>query len=502
MNVRHASQCAGFYRFVLRYIRSFAITFTVMMAASALANIRELPIPGDAIDQQRIQSAPLSNGWVVFVWEDQSGTNSEVRYRLFNPANEQYSFIRTANAEAAGDQVDPVIAPLFDGGFIIAFASRDPAGDYDVKFRRFDFTGFPDGPNDVLVNTTTGGQQQHPDITTLDNGEFVIAFSGPGGTGQDLFFRRFSAVGLPLDGSEIPLNTFGNDPVTIGDQGGVRVDTFPEGGWMAAFEDYATGELYGIRFSNSGVPYNDPEGSAEEFFFVLNEVTVHDQFEPALAAFGDEAFAVAFNSDTDGTAAGRRVQLRIFDSGGPGTGDIAVGDPSLRSQDAEVALINGPNLVVAWKSLELVGGSPVWSIYAQVFSLNGTPQGAPLFLHADQLINRSRPKVNPWLDGGFSVVWETGEAGGSVAGRTVAPVSGSPGMMGIALMGAPGAQTYQVSFLGFPGECYELQSADILNNWSAILTTNTPTGIFLYVDLEGAVTPHRFFRVKRKLSGL
>lgn len=75
-------------------------------------------------------------------------------------------------------------------------------------------------------------------------------------------------------------------------------------------------------------------------------------------------------------------------------------------------------------------------------------------------------------------------------------------MMGVLLSGPPESLEYRISFLGFPGECYELQSADELNNWSTVFTTNAPAGSFQYVDPDGAITPNRFFRVMRKLSGL
>ncbi|GEM_PF-2392967 len=476
---------------------------TLAFVSGATANIRELDVagPGSA-DQQRVQSALLNNGTIVFVWEDRSGTDSEIRYRLFKPATSVFSAIQTANAASPGDQVDPVITPLFNGGFAIAFASRVADADYDVLFRRFDSAGVALDVADVAVNTTTAGSQQHPDITTLDDGSFVVAFSGPGSDGQDLFFRRFSPAGGALDVAEVELNAFGLDAVVAGDQAGVKIDTFPEGGWMAVFEDRASDDLYGVRFSNAGAPYRDPNGAIDEFYFLLNKATANEQFAPSLAAFGDEQFAVVYNSDTDGTAAGRRVLLRIFNSGGPVTGDIQVGAANQRSQDADVAPIGGPNLAVAWKTLEPAGGGDVWSVYSQVFTLGGSPLGTPLFMHSDQSINHARPHVIPWLDGGFATVWETGGAGGTVGARTVAPSTASPGMMSAFLTGPSEAQVYQISFIGFPGECYELQATDTLNNWSTILTTNAPSGSFLYADPDGAATPHRFFQVKRKLSGL
>jgi hypothetical protein len=474
--------------------------FSMAFASVVTANIRELEIAGPAsTDQQRVRSTLLNNGMIVFAWEDQSGSDSDVHYRLFNPATSVFSAILTANVTTDGDQADPVITSLFNGGFAIAFASRPVGGDYDVLFRRFDSSGVALDVADVPVNTIVADSQQHPDITTLDDGSFVVAFSGPTGSGQDIFFRRFSPVGVALDAAEVLLNAFGLDAVTAGDQGGVKIDTFPEGGWMAVFEDRGSDDLYGVRFSNAGTPYQDPDGATDEFYFRLNDASANEQFGPSLAAFGDEQFAVVYNSDTDGTATGRRVLLRIFNSGGPVTGEILVGAANRRSQDADAAFIDGPNLAVAWTTLEPTGGGDVWSVYSQIFTLGGSPIGAPLFMHTDQSLNHGRPHVIPWLDGGFTTVWESGN---TVGARTVAPSTASPGVMSAFLAGPSETQTYQISFLGFPGECYELQAADALNNWSTILTTNAPTGGFFYTDPDGATTPHRFFQVKRKLSGL
>lgn len=484
--------------------RSLVAVGLVTAATAGWANIRELAISDGAIDQQRIQSTLLNNGSMVFVWEDQSGGDSEVKFRIFTPSTGQFSLIRTVNFDAAGDQVDPVVAPLANGGFAVAFASRPVAGDYDVKFRRFDFTGGAIDAGDLPVNVTTTGAQQHPSIARLDNGNLVIAFSGPGNSGQDLFHRQFDTGGSPVGAVDLSLNALGRDAVASGDQGAVKVGAFAEGGWMAVFEDRSTGELFGIRFNNAGVPFADPQGSAgDEYYFRLNEATANDQFAPALAAFGDEQFAVAFNSDTDGTAAGRRVRLRIFGSGGPATADLLLGSATARSQDPHVALISSTQLAVAWKTLETVGPSQIWSVYAQVFDLNGVAQGAPLFLHANQSLDRGRPHVIPWgTSGGFAVSWETGSAGGSIAARTVAPLNAAGGTLGMALIGSPGAQIRRVTYLGLAGECYQLEAAEVLNNWGTILTTNAPTGNFQFDDPDGATTPYRFFRVKRTLSGL
>lgn len=60
-------------------------------ASLAFSNIRELAVSDGATDQQRIQSVLLDNGSMVFVWEDQSGTDSEVKYRVFDPNSSQFS---------------------------------------------------------------------------------------------------------------------------------------------------------------------------------------------------------------------------------------------------------------------------------------------------------------------------------------------------------------------------------------------------------------------------
>jgi len=471
-------------------------------ADPAAASIRELAVAGSATDQQRVESAILTNQKMVFVWEDQSGPDSEVRFRFFTPATSQFSAVMTANAVSGGDQTDPVVTALADGGFAIAFASRPVGGDYDVFFRRFTNAGTPLDATDVAVNITTAGHQQHPALTRLSNSNLVIAFSGPGKDGQDLFFRRFAPDGTALDATEMPLNESGTDAVLAGDQARVRLSAFDAGEWVATFEDRATGNLYGVRLTGDGVLIPDPQGTATEFYFLLNGALPHDQFGQSVAGFGMQQCAVAFNSDTDGTAAGRRVRLRFFDSTGPASGDVAIGDAALRSQDPDVALISPTQLAVAWKSQELLGTNPVWSVYAQVFDLTGTPESAPLFLHADQSLDRGRPRVTPWANGGFVVSWETGAAGGGVAARTVAPLNVAPGVLSVALLGTPGAPQYRVMFAGFAGECYQLEAADVLGNWAAVLTTNAPAGTFHFDDPTGPISPHRYFRVKRKLSAL
>ena len=124
------------------------------------------------------------------------------------------------NTATAGYQDDPQIAALKDGGYVVAWQDGDPSvfgagslgvggatGDSSgsaVKAQIFSADGTPEG-SEILVNTTTAGNQYAPAITTLDDGDFVITWINAGNVDGQLF----SAAGVK-QGAEFQVNTSGS----------------------------------------------------------------------------------------------------------------------------------------------------------------------------------------------------------------------------------------------------------------------------------------------------
>src|SRR5262245_50161422 len=81
---------------------------------------------------------------------------------------------------------------------------------------------------EILVNTTTAGDQSRPSITGLPNGQFVVAWTDASATGADpagtaVRAQLFNADGSRA-GSEFLVNTF-----VSGDQSDAAISVLPDG---------------------------------------------------------------------------------------------------------------------------------------------------------------------------------------------------------------------------------------------------------------------------------
>ena len=79
----------------------------------------------------------------------------------------------------------------------------------DIKARRFDASGTPLG-SEFTVNTTTDGSQGQPEVAVGPNGEFVIVWAGDSENSPvdflDVFAQAYDATGAPI-GNEMIVNS-------------------------------------------------------------------------------------------------------------------------------------------------------------------------------------------------------------------------------------------------------------------------------------------------------
>lgn len=103
---------------------------------------------------------------------------------------------------------DPQVAALDGGGFLIAWVDRNPqTGDGSgsaIKAQAFSSMGAPLG-EEIVVNTTTAGNQSDPSIATLANGDVVVTWTDSSGTGADTSGTSIRAAILSTDAVDVPV---------------------------------------------------------------------------------------------------------------------------------------------------------------------------------------------------------------------------------------------------------------------------------------------------------
>ena len=168
-----------------------------------------------------------------------------------------------ANSTTAGLQGFQSIAGLSDGGFVVAWTSNGQDGSgYGIYAQRYDAAGAKVG-GETLVNTATAGDQQNPIITSLADGGFVVTWesSTKDGSGYGIYLQRYDAAGQ-TSGGEVQVNA-----TTLGDQRGpAAVTALADGGFIVTWaSDGQDGSGYGVfaRRFDSGAKELQLAGDAQ-----------------------------------------------------------------------------------------------------------------------------------------------------------------------------------------------------------------------------------------------
>jgi hypothetical protein len=354
------------------------------------------------------------------------------------------------NSATFGIQNGPQIAALSNGGFVVTWddSSQGVGGagaDTDglaVKAQVFAAGGTPVG-TEIRVNSATAGDQYNPLITALSNGGFVVTWTdtsqGVGGTGGDtsstaMKAQVFAAGGAPV-GPEILVNS-----ATVGDQDRQQITALSNGGFVVTWEDFSKG-VGGTGGDTSGEAVKAqvfaaggaPVGSE----ILVNSATASDQFAPQITALSSGGFVVAWHDDGNGVGGAggdsskEAVKAQVFKADGTRIGpEILVNTATEGAQDSPqiIALSNG-GFVVTWEDFSQgVGGAggdtDGAAVKAQEFASDGTPVGAEILVNSATAGDQEAPQITALANGGFAVAWDdhslgVGGAGGDASGSAV-----------------------------------------------------------------------------------
>ena len=134
------------------------------------------------------------------------------------------------NTYTTGTQESPAIARLTGGGYVVTWMSYDQdAGDdsWGIFAQRFSASGIAIGP-EFRVNATQAGHQVDPTVAGLSTGDFVVVWadSAADGSGHGIYDQRYNASGV-AQGSEFRVNATTSDeqsqPVVAAYTGGFVV---------------------------------------------------------------------------------------------------------------------------------------------------------------------------------------------------------------------------------------------------------------------------------------
>ncbi len=221
------------------------------------------------------------------------------------------------------------------------------------------------GETEFLVNTTTDGAQDNPQVAALAGGGFVVAWNGPAG----IYAQRF-AEGGAMHGSELRIDT-ATDRAAPGQ---VQVAGLAGGGFIAVWTKAVGGDgrIFGQAYDATGARVGGE--------IAVSTTTVHETYTPQITALQDGGALIGWSShgfvdglhppgfylqrlNADGSLQGGETLL--FDSGG------------ISSSDLSLTTLPGNEVLATWTA-QLPSGDGL-DIYAQHLvsadSLVGTELG-------------------------------------------------------------------------------------------------------------------------------
>jgi len=284
------------------------------------------------------------DGWILDKGQDGSGTG--IITQRFDSDNNPVGSEIIVNTHTDNLQFTPRIEGLLDGGHVIVWASKYQDGDgYGVYAQQYDAFGNKIN-QEFLVNDTVIGNQGLPDITSLNNGGYVITWQAEEhiSSKSDVYTKVFNSDGVAQT-NEFQVNTY-----TEGNQRESSIATLSNGDFVISWHsywqtgiDYSGYEIYAQRFSESG----NTIGSE----FMVNTYTHYNQKESSVSALSDGGFVVTWHSfGQDGDSWG--VYAQRYDAYSNRVGnEFKINSETSGTQDnPAVDFLSDGSFVVTWVS--------------------------------------------------------------------------------------------------------------------------------------------------------
>jgi Ca2+-binding RTX toxin-like protein len=180
----------------------------------------------------------LPNGDFVVTWVDwQSNSISTadlvIRGQAFTPDGVPRRDEFLVESETGEFQSDPSVAGLSNGGFVVVWEDADNFG--DVRAQIYAADGSPSG-DEFRANTTTSSSQRDPSVTGLADGGFLVTWEDSSATGGDTSSTAIRAQAYTADGTARGENFLVNTTTEF-EQNDPNVTSLPNGGFVVAWED-------------------------------------------------------------------------------------------------------------------------------------------------------------------------------------------------------------------------------------------------------------------------
>lgn len=197
----------------------------------------------------------MEGGFVVTMSANDSVTGWDVYARELDSNGAPTSDLLPLAAQPSGDEIDPVIAELPNGSYVVTWVgSGANAQQYDIYRRTIDPDESEWEPESV-VNAYRQNNQTSPALAVYGNGQFVIAWVSEDINDENLLVAKIHAQPFNAAGQHSG-EAFLVDDTTRGDQGAPSVSG-DETGFTIVWQSGAIDGVVGRRFSLDANPLGE-----------------------------------------------------------------------------------------------------------------------------------------------------------------------------------------------------------------------------------------------------
>jgi hypothetical protein len=310
-----------------------------------------------ANDQINSDVIGLSDGGYVVVWQsaEQDGSGFGIYSQRYDVDNNMVGGEVLVNESTETNQMNPEIEALDNGGYVVVWQSAhaDENGLNDIYVQVFDANG-ERVSSETLVNTLTLDDQQTPNITTLNNGNFVIVWQSldPETGVFDVRSQTFTSSGETI-GDEVVIS---KDLTT--DYSSPYVATLSDGSYVISWLEYSDTRrsVFVQRYNADGTVASDAT-MIEEF--------VGDSTTAEVSEF-NTGFSVAMKDDDD-------IKVKFFDTDMEETHtEVVISETDKELIEPHMTTLNDGKLLVTWTEVSENGNM---AVHGQRIETDGTLDG-------------------------------------------------------------------------------------------------------------------------------
>jgi hypothetical protein len=379
----------------------------------------EYAIVGSLLGDQVFPDAAVTTNGGFVVWQDNitDGSGWGVSAMKLNSTLSGSGSSFRVNVQGAGDQQNPRVALLQNGGAVFVWQGGQPSQQrIYARFLSSSYTFLT--TNDVLVNTFTNNFQINPAVATLTNGNVVVVWgsfdeAGPSSM-QDVYGQILSPAGVKI-GGEFLINQF-----TTYNQRTPTVAALANGGFVVAWVSEQE-QVVGAPNANA-VPPNQQAYPSIDIYARLynangnpqgNEFLVNSDSNPCanpdVAAGTDGGFMIAWDAFDMSSPRTNSLDIyaRSFTSAGAGSGSTVVRVNTYLYGDQYAPRISalGTDYLIVWTSLAQDGSRE--GVYGQFLHGNGSEVGGEFRVNTTTVSSQIQPVVTSDGSSQFLAIWSS-----------------------------------------------------------------------------------------------